>query len=219
MYKTKQVAEGKYIYKLVRKVYFFISIILLAQKKDWLHLNRIPLHTFPFSPLLQSLIILFYAVIQRLHTSCQQRELLARLTTAPFYVVIWKKKKKTRLEKNFIFTVGGTNSFLRIIYLCVCVCDNSMRILPHHQNTGGFFVAVLVKKSPMPWSKRNPKVHLHKHQIPDACLKKQKGNKAAQCPMWPHDTNHLFSIINYHWPMTFKSLYAPPPPACSFIPS
>lgn len=33
MYKTKQVAEEKYIYKLVRKVYFFISIILLAQKK------------------------------------------------------------------------------------------------------------------------------------------------------------------------------------------
>lgn len=34
----------------------------------------------------------------------------------------------------------------------------SMRILPHHQNTGGFFVAVLVKKAPMPWNKRYPKV-------------------------------------------------------------
>lgn len=33
-----------------------------------------------------------------------------------------------------------------------------MRILPHHQNTGGFFVAVLVKKAPMPWNKRYPKV-------------------------------------------------------------
>ncbi|KAI1243167.1 tRNA (cytosine(34)-C(5))-methyltransferase, partial [Lamprotornis superbus] len=32
-------------------------------------------------------------------------------------------------------------------------------ILPHHQNTGGFFVAVLIKKSPMPWNKRQPKVH------------------------------------------------------------
>ncbi|KAK2117575.1 tRNA (cytosine(34)-C(5))-methyltransferase, partial [Saguinus oedipus] len=31
------------------------------------------------------------------------------------------------------------------------------RILPHHQNTGGFFVAVLVKKSSMPWNKRQPK--------------------------------------------------------------
>ncbi|XP_037655082.1 RNA cytosine C(5)-methyltransferase NSUN2 isoform X2 [Choloepus didactylus] len=32
-----------------------------------------------------------------------------------------------------------------------------LRILPHHQNTGGFFVAVLVKKSSMPWNKRQPK--------------------------------------------------------------
>lgn len=39
----------------------------------------------------------------------------------------------------------------------------SMRILPHHQNTGGFFVAVLVKKAPMPWNKRYPKVPPHKH--------------------------------------------------------
>ncbi|TKC46278.1 hypothetical protein EI555_005772 [Monodon monoceros] len=31
-------------------------------------------------------------------------------------------------------------------------------ILPHHQNTGGFFVAVLVKKSSMPWNKRPPKL-------------------------------------------------------------
>ncbi|ROK35716.1 tRNA (cytosine(34)-C(5))-methyltransferase [Anabarilius grahami] len=33
-----------------------------------------------------------------------------------------------------------------------------MRILPHHQNTGGFFVAVLVKKAPMPWNRRYPKL-------------------------------------------------------------
>ncbi|XP_045141222.1 RNA cytosine C(5)-methyltransferase NSUN2 [Echinops telfairi] len=32
-----------------------------------------------------------------------------------------------------------------------------LRILPHHQNTGGFFVAVLVKTSSMPWNKRQPK--------------------------------------------------------------
>uniref|UniRef100_A0A8C8MA41 SAM-dependent MTase RsmB/NOP-type domain-containing protein n=1 Tax=Oncorhynchus tshawytscha TaxID=74940 RepID=A0A8C8MA41_ONCTS len=42
-------------------------------------------------------------------------------------------------------------------YLCVF----SMRILPHHQNTGGFFVAVLVKKAPMPWSRTIPKVHTY----------------------------------------------------------
>ncbi|XP_041739600.1 RNA cytosine C(5)-methyltransferase NSUN2-like [Coregonus clupeaformis] len=36
--------------------------------------------------------------------------------------------------------------------------ERCMRILPHHQNTGGFFVAVLVKKAPMPWIRRFPKL-------------------------------------------------------------
>ncbi|KAK3508300.1 hypothetical protein QTP70_019537 [Hemibagrus guttatus] len=36
--------------------------------------------------------------------------------------------------------------------------ERCMRILPHHQNTGGFFVAVLVKKGPMPWNRRYPKL-------------------------------------------------------------
>lgn len=36
--------------------------------------------------------------------------------------------------------------------------ERCLRVLPHHQNTGGFFVAVLVKTSPMPWNKRQPKV-------------------------------------------------------------
>uniref|UniRef100_A0AAY4E0U8 tRNA (cytosine(34)-C(5))-methyltransferase n=1 Tax=Denticeps clupeoides TaxID=299321 RepID=A0AAY4E0U8_9TELE len=36
--------------------------------------------------------------------------------------------------------------------------ERCMRILPHHQNTGGFFVAVLMKKAPMPWNRRHPKV-------------------------------------------------------------
>ena len=36
--------------------------------------------------------------------------------------------------------------------------DRSMRILPHQQDTGGFFVAVLHKKSLCPWeSKQDPK--------------------------------------------------------------
>ncbi|XP_066479804.1 RNA cytosine C(5)-methyltransferase NSUN2 isoform X2 [Tiliqua scincoides] len=35
--------------------------------------------------------------------------------------------------------------------------ERCLRILPHHQNTGGFFVAVLIKKSPMPWNKRQSK--------------------------------------------------------------
>nr|XP_012599684.1 tRNA (cytosine(34)-C(5))-methyltransferase [Microcebus murinus] len=36
--------------------------------------------------------------------------------------------------------------------------ERCLRILPHHQNTGGFFVAVLVKKSSMPWNKRQQKL-------------------------------------------------------------
>ncbi|KAM9824142.1 RNA cytosine C(5)-methyltransferase NSUN2 [Neosynchiropus ocellatus] len=36
--------------------------------------------------------------------------------------------------------------------------ERCMRILPHHQNTGGFFVAVLVKRAAMPWNKRFPKL-------------------------------------------------------------
>uniref|UniRef100_A0A667XY50 tRNA (cytosine(34)-C(5))-methyltransferase n=1 Tax=Myripristis murdjan TaxID=586833 RepID=A0A667XY50_9TELE len=47
--------------------------------------------------------------------------------------------------------------------------ERCMRILPHHQNTGGFFVAVLVKKAPMPWNKRYPKVlsltHTHTYRL------------------------------------------------------
>nr|XP_033785630.1 RNA cytosine C(5)-methyltransferase NSUN2 isoform X2 [Geotrypetes seraphini] len=36
--------------------------------------------------------------------------------------------------------------------------QHCLRILPHHQNTGGFFVAVLMKKAPMPWNRRQPKL-------------------------------------------------------------
>ncbi|XP_023684523.2 RNA cytosine C(5)-methyltransferase NSUN2 [Paramormyrops kingsleyae] len=36
--------------------------------------------------------------------------------------------------------------------------ERCMRILPHHQDTGGFFVAVLVKKAPMPWNRQYPKI-------------------------------------------------------------
>uniref|UniRef100_A0A4W5MFI7 tRNA (cytosine(34)-C(5))-methyltransferase n=1 Tax=Hucho hucho TaxID=62062 RepID=A0A4W5MFI7_9TELE len=46
--------------------------------------------------------------------------------------------------------------------------ERCMRILPHHQNTGGFFVAVLVKKAPMPWNRRFPKVHTHVHAGEDS---------------------------------------------------
>uniref|UniRef100_A0A8C6QQ69 tRNA (cytosine(34)-C(5))-methyltransferase n=1 Tax=Nannospalax galili TaxID=1026970 RepID=A0A8C6QQ69_NANGA len=43
--------------------------------------------------------------------------------------------------------------------------ERCLRILPHHQNTGGFFVAVLIKKSSMPWNKRHPKVQSKSSEI------------------------------------------------------
>uniref|UniRef100_A0AAX7TLD2 tRNA (cytosine(34)-C(5))-methyltransferase n=1 Tax=Astatotilapia calliptera TaxID=8154 RepID=A0AAX7TLD2_ASTCA len=64
--------------------------------------------------------------------------------------------------------------------------ERCMRILPHHQNTGGFFVAVLVKKAPMPWNKRYPKVlHLkHSHTMPPFCPPPHERLQAVElsCP-------------------------------------
>uniref|UniRef100_A0A8C6S777 tRNA (cytosine(34)-C(5))-methyltransferase n=1 Tax=Neogobius melanostomus TaxID=47308 RepID=A0A8C6S777_9GOBI len=48
--------------------------------------------------------------------------------------------------------------------------ERCMRILPHHQNTGGFFVAVLLKKAPMPWNKRYPKVICQKKTYQTFCF-------------------------------------------------
>ncbi|XP_047240725.1 RNA cytosine C(5)-methyltransferase NSUN2 [Girardinichthys multiradiatus] len=59
--------------------------------------------------------------------------------------------------------------------------ERCMRILPHHQNTGGFFVAVLVKKAPMPWNKRYPKLR-------KSASAQTGGSPAASSPA---DTPHL----------------------------
>uniref|UniRef100_UPI0037E788FB RNA cytosine C(5)-methyltransferase NSUN2 n=1 Tax=Semicossyphus pulcher TaxID=241346 RepID=UPI0037E788FB len=60
--------------------------------------------------------------------------------------------------------------------------ERCMRILPHHQNTGGFFVAVLVKKAPMPWNKRYPKLRKDVSSISET----QTGGPPA--PSSPADT-------------------------------
>uniref|UniRef100_A0A7N9AK22 tRNA (cytosine(34)-C(5))-methyltransferase n=1 Tax=Mastacembelus armatus TaxID=205130 RepID=A0A7N9AK22_9TELE len=59
--------------------------------------------------------------------------------------------------------------------------ERCMRILPHHQNTGGFFVAVLVKKAPMPWNKRYPKVLplKHKHLMDDKIVNAPPPSKST----------------------------------------
>ncbi|XP_071355445.1 RNA cytosine C(5)-methyltransferase NSUN2 [Trachinotus anak] len=63
--------------------------------------------------------------------------------------------------------------------------ERCMRILPHHQNTGGFFVAVLVKKAPMPWNKRYPKL---RKDVSSSSAAQTGGSPAASTPA---DTPHL----------------------------
>ncbi|XP_031709640.1 RNA cytosine C(5)-methyltransferase NSUN2 [Anarrhichthys ocellatus] len=57
--------------------------------------------------------------------------------------------------------------------------ERCMRILPHHQNTGGFFVAVLVKKAPMPWNKRYPKL---RKDVSSGSAAQTEGSPAASTP-------------------------------------
>ncbi|XP_035537074.1 RNA cytosine C(5)-methyltransferase NSUN2 [Morone saxatilis] len=57
--------------------------------------------------------------------------------------------------------------------------ERCMRILPHHQNTGGFFVAVLVKKAPMPWNKRYPKL---RKEVSSLSAAQSGGSPAAPTP-------------------------------------
>ncbi|XP_075968763.1 RNA cytosine C(5)-methyltransferase NSUN2 [Anarhichas minor] len=57
--------------------------------------------------------------------------------------------------------------------------ERCMRILPHHQNTGGFFVAVLVKKAPMPWNKRYPKL---RKDVSSGSAAQTEGSLAASTP-------------------------------------
>ncbi|XP_054461857.1 RNA cytosine C(5)-methyltransferase NSUN2 [Anoplopoma fimbria] len=57
--------------------------------------------------------------------------------------------------------------------------ERCMRILPHHQNTGGFFVAVLVKKAPMPWNKRFPKL---RKDVSSGSALQTEGSPAASTP-------------------------------------
>nr|XP_046272886.1 RNA cytosine C(5)-methyltransferase NSUN2 [Scatophagus argus] len=63
--------------------------------------------------------------------------------------------------------------------------ERCMRILPHHQNTGGFFVAVLVKKAPMPWNKRYPKL---RKDVSSLSAAQTVGSSEASTPA---DTPHL----------------------------
>lgn len=54
---------------------------------------------------------------------------------------------------------------------------NSIRILPHHQDTGGFFVALLEKVSPLPFEKKE-KVTTEEPQTTDENKEKDESSKA-----------------------------------------
>uniref|UniRef100_A0A8C2GWV6 tRNA (cytosine(34)-C(5))-methyltransferase n=1 Tax=Cyprinus carpio TaxID=7962 RepID=A0A8C2GWV6_CYPCA len=86
--------------------------------------------------------------------------------------------------------------------------ERCMRILPHHQNTGGFFVAVLVKKAPMPWNRPvegetpaegNPSVP----DTPDP----------SECPLMDGVCYCSFSsVTELHIDMRCSVCSSPPPP-------
>lgn len=134
-----------------------------------------------------------------------QMELLSHVLKAPFF--LFNAEAKSLL----IFTVRWHHK-TQSCDLCSSVCvffNVSMRILPHHQNTGGFFVAVLVKKAPMPWNKRYPKVlasQTYKHLMGwfrlsvlleegnDAELPPHVGMRHVRWTSTPFCITHLFSV-------------------------
>uniref|UniRef100_A0A8C2DAM3 tRNA (cytosine(34)-C(5))-methyltransferase n=1 Tax=Cyprinus carpio TaxID=7962 RepID=A0A8C2DAM3_CYPCA len=83
--------------------------------------------------------------------------------------------------------------------------ERCMRILPHHQNTGGFFVAVLVKKAPMPWNRRYPK-ELQMGECPaDAPVEAVEGESPAEGNPSVPDTPDLLEVKK-------DDVCGPPPP-------
>uniref|UniRef100_A0A7N6BVC2 tRNA (cytosine(34)-C(5))-methyltransferase n=1 Tax=Anabas testudineus TaxID=64144 RepID=A0A7N6BVC2_ANATE len=86
--------------------------------------------------------------------------------------------------------------------------ERCMRILPHHQNTGGFFVAVLVKKAPMPWNKRYPK------QNSPMWVQGMPVELAGGKPPPPPTsfTSPVFSFTNHTWDFFFFLPLCLPPP-------
>uniref|UniRef100_A0A8C1SSQ3 tRNA (cytosine(34)-C(5))-methyltransferase n=1 Tax=Cyprinus carpio TaxID=7962 RepID=A0A8C1SSQ3_CYPCA len=82
--------------------------------------------------------------------------------------------------------------------------ERCMRILPHHQNTGGFFVAVLVKKAPMPWNRRYPKLQMGECPA-DAPVEAVEGESPAEGNPSVPDTPDLLEVKK-------DDVCGPPPP-------
>uniref|UniRef100_A0A8C1ADJ6 tRNA (cytosine(34)-C(5))-methyltransferase n=1 Tax=Cyprinus carpio carpio TaxID=630221 RepID=A0A8C1ADJ6_CYPCA len=82
--------------------------------------------------------------------------------------------------------------------------ERCMRILPHHQNTGGFFVAVLVKKAPMPWNRRYPKLQMGECPADAPVEARALLDGVCYC--------RFSSVAVLHIDMKCSVCYSPPPP-------
>lgn len=96
--------------------------------------------------------------------------------------------------------------------------DKSMRILPHFQNTGGFFVAVLTKKTLLPWE-RKPKEQSETTELtesksvsdistPDAVVEEKQGpqRKKRRIYGYKEDPFVFFTDEEDVWPQ-IKSFF------------
>ena len=72
--------------------------------------------------------------------------------------------------------------------------DRCIRLLPHHGDTGGFFVAVLEKTAPLPWQSEQK-------ECPDPTKEKKDGEPPRKKPKtWRKGTfNEVSSFRNYYF--------------------
>ncbi|XP_063369797.1 tRNA (cytosine(34)-C(5))-methyltransferase [Cydia amplana] len=77
--------------------------------------------------------------------------------------------------------------------------DRCIRILPHHQDTGGFFVAVLEKSAPLPWEKdretEQPQERERKDEKPPAKRRRMGGYREDPFVFFKGDHEDVFPSI------------------------
>ncbi|XP_063388076.1 tRNA (cytosine(34)-C(5))-methyltransferase [Cydia fagiglandana] len=77
--------------------------------------------------------------------------------------------------------------------------DRCIRILPHHQDTGGFFVAVLEKTAPLPWEKdretEQPQERERKEEKPPAKRRRMGGYREDPFVFFKGDDEDVFPSI------------------------
>jgi tRNA (cytosine34-C5)-methyltransferase len=82
---------------------------------------------------------------------------------------------------------------------CLFVFHFSIRILPHHQDTGGFFVAVLEKTAPLPWEKKEeqkqPEQSTEEKKEPPKKKRRMGGYREDPFVFFSGDTEDVFPSI------------------------